>query len=156
MKHIRPINFLNERAIVRKPMPIGDFIYDKFFGKVGHGAPRIKDNEIDLNAKLSFKSFYEVEISLFKNSDGDLNIDTLNMLLECRKFMELYAAVEPNFYWTNPSMVINQHIVEIGLFLTQEKVDEIKNLPEYEKWYKDVENKYDNFQTRKMAKKYNM
>jgi hypothetical protein len=149
-----------ERAINRKMKPIGDFLYDTFFKS--HGG------YVQIEEGLSKdKKYYGVSI-LFNYNVLSAEKQKIE---EFKKFIKPYCFINYTETYYRPKMAFrrngvritiekdsfsafNKLVVQLGI--KPEKVEEIKNLPEFQEWYNNIKDKYEEFQIRKDMRKYNL
>ena len=150
MKHIKNIELL-ERKIVRKPTPIGDFIFDKFFDA---SDAHITEHE----PTTTIDNTYWIQI-VFKYKKFDFTIEDFDIFRNFIIYMDKFCYNTPKRPGITFSF-LDYNIVIISLSILPDKIKEIKQLPEYADWWKSIQDKYEKVrserQLKRYAKKYNL
>ena len=149
MKYIKNIE-LFERRIVRKPTPVGDFVFDKFFDS--------SDAKITEDKPENYRKYYCIEI-VFKLKRSFFTVEDFDLFRNFITYMDKYCYNTPKLhgiffrFWEGNTVVILLNILP-------DKMEEIKQLPEYIDWWKSIQDRYEKVkserQLKKYAKKYNL
>lgn len=136
-----------EARIYKKEItsPVADFLYDKFFGDIGHSVltkdKNIKktSNIFNIIVRLSFYSPMRVE---YLETIKDIGI-FMKPYLKREKDLEFY------FGWRNE--------INFNIKLTRENVEKLKELEEFKQWEDKNKEGHDLFILQKyITKKYNL